>query len=311
MMSMLAAFCLAGILYRVRRNETARAGLLVLIVGLYIVEIGNVSLAGLPHKEEKNRNIFLKGFAETKELAQFLKRQQMPLRVDVNENDISINFGDWYGIDSMNGYVASHPVNFSEIEAYTPRTKMLYGVNYTLSKKPTMPGQEELFRDANGVIVFKNPNVLPRVWTVHEAIQVKNPQDARNHLQDPNFDLRKKTFGYAVPPRLEQCDGDQIRYFGRDTNSTTAMVDMKCRGLLVESENDAAGWIALVDGVKTPVYEAYGVLRGVVVGPGAHKVEMRYRPLSVIDGAVATLSAFIGALVLVAVSWRKRRQGET
>jgi hypothetical protein len=311
MMSVLIAFCLAGILYRVRRNEAARTGLLVLIVGLYIVEIGNSSLSGLPHKDEKNRNIFLKGFAETKELAQFLRRQPEPLRVDVNENDISINFGDWYGIDAMNGYVASHPVNFSEIEAYTPRTKMLYGVNYTLSKKPTMPGQEELFRDSNGVIVFKNPNVLPRVWTVHEAIQVRNPQDARNHLQDPNFDLRKKTFGYAAPPPLERCDGDQIRYFSRATNSTTAMVDMKCRGMLIESENDAAGWIALVDGVEMPVYEAYGVLRGVVVGPGAHKVEMRYRPLSVIAGAVATMSALIGALVLAALSWRKPRQGET
>jgi uncharacterized membrane protein YfhO len=64
------------------------------------------------------------------------------------------------------------------------------------------------------------------------------------------------------------------------------------------SEANAPGWVARVDGHKTPIYEAYTTLRGVVVGPGTHKVETRYRPLSVTAGAVATLSAFLGALVL-------------
>jgi uncharacterized membrane protein YfhO len=62
-----------------------------------------------------------------------------------------------------------------------------------------------------------------------------------------------------------------------------------------------------VDGQKTPIYEAYTTMRGVVVGPGKHKIEMRYRPLSVLGGAAATLTAFLGALVLCFVPWWKRR----
>ena len=56
--------------------------------------------------------------------------------------------------------------------------------------------------------------------------------------------------------------------------------------------------MAFVDGKKAPIYEAYTVLRGVVVGQGRHTIVMRYRPLSVQAGGVATLSAFIGAMVL-------------
>ncbi|HYL34567.1 MAG TPA: hypothetical protein VEV17_01495 [Bryobacteraceae bacterium] len=306
MITSLAAFALAGLIYRCSRNETVRTGLLVLIIGLYIVEIGNVSLYALPHKDEKNRNVFLKGFDDTQRAADFLQSQPGPVRLEVNGDDVSINLGDWYGIDTSNGYSASLPINFNELEIHTPRTKMLYGVNYTLSKKPNMEGQQEVFRDNNGLLVFKNPNTLPRVWTVHEAVQVASPREARGHLQDPNFDLRKKTFGYAAPPAMDRCDGDAIRYFSRGINSSTVQVDMQCRGMVVQSENDAPGWIARVDGKETPIYEAYTALRGVVVGPGKHKIEMRYRPLSVVAGGAATLSAFLGALALCAAGWLRR-----
>jgi hypothetical protein len=296
MMTALVAFAASGLLYRASRAVVIRWGVPALLIGLYLVELGNVSLYALPNKEEKNRSIYLKGFSETKSVAEFLRRQPAPLRVEVNGDDVSINFGDWYGIDTSNGYAASLPATFQDLEIFTPRTKSLYGVNYTLSRKPTMDGQQEVFRDDNGLIVYKNPNALPRIWTVHQAIRVRDPQDVRAHLQDPAFDLAKKTFGYAAPPSLEWCDGDSVKSYSRGINSTTARVEMKCRGMVVQSENMAPGWVAFVDGKKTPIYEAYGALRGVVVDAGSHKLELRYRPLSVTIGALATLLTFAAAL---------------
>lgn len=305
MISVLAAFALAGIVFRASRSEAVGALLLMLIVGLYIVELGNVSLFTLPHKEEASRNIYLKHYDATKAVIDFLRRQPPPMRVEVNGDDVPFNFGDWYSIDTSNGYAASLPVNFNEIEIHTPRAKTLYGVNYTLSKKPTMEGQQELFRDDNGLVVYGNADALPRVWTVHQAVRVKDAKDARKYLQDPTFELRKSTFGYAAPPPLEQCDGDTVRSFNRSTNSTRTVVDMECRGMVVQSENAAPGWVATVDGKQAPIYEAYTVFRGVVVGPGSHKIEMRYHPWSVYAGAVSTFAALIGALVL-AIGGRRR-----
>jgi hypothetical protein len=308
-MAAVAALLLAGILFRVSRNEAVGRGLLALIIGLYVIEIGNVSLYGMPNKEEKDRNIYLKNFEATRHLSIFLKIQPPPLRVDVNDADVSFNFGDWYGIDTLTGYTASMPDAFLQLEMRSRRTKKLLGVNFDVSKNPTMEGQQEVFRDAAGLAVYKNPDVLPRVWVVHEGVQVKDANDARRHLQDPAFDLQKKTFGYAAPPAMEQCEGDTVRRFERGVNSTTAIIDMKCRGMVVMSEADAPGWVARVDGQKTPIYDAYTMLRGVVVGPGTHKIETRYRPLSVTAGAVATLSAFIGALVLWVIPRVHRLRG--
>ena len=298
MMTAVVAFAASGLLYRASRGVQIRRGLPALLIGLYLVELGNVSLYALPNKEEKNRTIYLKGFSETKTVAEFLKREPAPLRVEVNGDDVSINFGDWYGIDTSNGYAASLPANFQDLAIFTPRTKSLYGVNYTLSKKPTMDGQQEAFRDDNGLIVYKNSNVLPRIWTVHQAVQVKDSDELHKYLQDPAFDLAKRTFGYAPPPTLEQCDGDSVKSYSRGINSTTARVEMKCRGMVIQSENMAPGWVALVDGRKTPIYEAYGALRGVVIDAGSHKLDLRYRPLSVTIGALATFLTFAAALVL-------------
>src|SRR5260370_27561946 len=215
------------------------------------------------------------------------------MRVDVNENDVPFNVGDWYEIDTLSGYAASMPDAFLQLEMRTPRTKKLLGVNYEVSRKPTMEGQQEIFRDANGLAVYKNPDVLPRVWVIHEGIQVRDVKEARRYLQDPSFDLQKKTFGYAAPPAMEECEGDAVRRFERGVSSTTAIVDMKCRGMLVMSEANAPGWVARGDGRKTPIYDAYTTLRGVVVGPGTHKIETRYRPLTVTAGAVAAPAAFV------------------
>jgi len=306
MMSILAAFALAGLFYRAGRSDAARAGLLTLIVALYIVEVGNVTLYALPHKEDKNRSIFLQHYGETRQVAEFLQRQPAPLRVWVNGDDVNFNFGDWYGIDMMNGYVAGMPFNVNQLEIHTTRTRMLYGAAYTVAKKPLFEGQQEVFRDDKGLTVYKSATVLPRVWTVHDSVRVSDPADARRHLQDPGFDLQNRTFGYFTPPRMEQCSGDTVQSFSRGINGVTVFVDMKCRGMVVMSENNAAGWKAFVDGREVPMFDAYTALRGIVVDSGRHKIETRYRPLSVFAGAATTLTTLLAALALWLAP--KRRQ---
>lgn len=275
---------------------------------LLLMELGNQAFYWLPAKEDKVAVTYLSAFTNTRDVADFLKRQPQPLRADVSREDVEFNFGDWYGIDAMEGVIPSVPASLYNLEFTSERTRLLYGSNYAVARKPTMADEEEVFRDSTGLVVYKNPRALPRVWTVHQLVVAKDPQDAQRLMQDSNFDLRNKTFGYPPAPGLEQCDGDSVQSFRRDANSSTAVVDMKCAGMVVESENDAPGWSATVDGKLTPVYQAYTALRGVVVGPGRHTIEMRYRPLSVMAGAAATFSAFLAALALCLVPRLGRRQ---
>jgi uncharacterized membrane protein YfhO len=124
-------------------------------------------------------------------------------------------------------------------------------------------------------------------------------------MQDPGFDLSRKTFSYSPPPAMDQCEGDTIQSAHLGVNETTITVTMQCRGLVVLSENDGPGWAATLDGAPAPIYDAYTTLRAVAVGPGTHTIRMEYRPLSFRAGASASILALLSALVL---AFRVKRQ---
>ncbi len=66
------------------------------------------------------------------------------------------------------------------------------------------------------------------------------------------------------------------------------------------------GWTATVDGHKAPVLRADAIFRGVVVGPGRHRVEFSYRnPAEHPGRLVAGFALF--AVVGLAVAGRRRR----
>ena len=307
MMFPLAAFALAALMYRFGRSGKSLGWISTLLIGLYLVEQANESIVYTPAKNDPNLGVYLTSFDTTKEVAQFLKQQAGPVRAEVRREDVGFNFGDWYGIDTMSGNIPSMPAELANLGFFTGRTMMLFGTNYTVARKSTMEGQEEVFRDRSDLIVFKNPKAFPRVWTVHDAVKVKDPGEAFWRLQNAT-DVQTTTFSLESPPAMEHCEGDEVRSFVRDINSTAAVVDMKCRGIVIQGENAAPGWTATVDGKPAPIFKAYTTLRGVVVAQGVHKIEMRYRPLSVIGGALATSVAFLGALG-ICVANRLRRRG--
>jgi hypothetical protein len=83
-------------------------------------------------------------------------------------------------------------------------------------------------------------------------------------------------------------------------------VDLTCAsasgGYAVVLDAAAPGWSAEVDGVPAPLEAADTVFRAVRVGPGEHRIAMRYRTPWLRAGAAIALAAWIawGAVVLVA-----------
>ncbi|MGH9182609.1 MAG: YfhO family protein [Acidimicrobiales bacterium] len=90
------------------------------------------------------------------------------------------------------------------------------------------------------------------------------------------------------------------------TQSIVVTVRARRPGLLVVSEAWFPGWSATVDGEPTPVVRADGLVLGVPVDPGRHRVELRYRPPGLPLGASVTGSA---VLVLAVGGWWSRRRG--
>ena len=68
------------------------------------------------------------------------------------------------------------------------------------------------------------------------------------------------------------------------------------------SEVNYPGWVAKVNDMETPIVEVDGVLRGVVLPAGPVRVEMSYRPNSLLIGAVLSSVTLLIGLALLAVN---------
>jgi hypothetical protein len=302
----LVALLLALLLEGWRKGHIAQGPAAALALGLMLIEFGNVSGMAWANREESNRNIYLKKLREDIDLADFLRSVPWPARVEIPEQEIPYNFGDWYGIDQFGGYVASLPINILDLPWHAPRAKQIFGVNFSVSREPPGPNQSEVFQSARGLKVYWNTDAFPRVWTVHEARQVRQRSEVEATLGGTSFDHRRKTVLLEPPPAMEVCQAaDEVKLTRRNSGRVTIEADMGCRGMVILGDSYFPGWVATVDGKRTKIYEAYSAVRGVVVERGKHRVEMRYLPVSIFAGLLMSLTGVCGAAIL---SFRARRK---
>jgi uncharacterized membrane protein YfhO len=119
-------------------------------------------------------------------------------------------------------------------------------------------------------------------------------------LRDPSFDFRRKAILTAAPPSLEQCPaGDELRIVRHGADRVTIAAVMACRGMVVLAESYFPGWRLRIDGKPAEMLEVYGALRGIVVEPGSHTMDMIYRPASNLGGAALSLTGLLTAIGIV------------
>src|SRR6185295_2376039 len=104
-MTALIALLLAGLLYGWKSNylSAQTAGLLVTL--LMLLELGNVTPYSFPHREQATS--LLKKLTEHSDIAKFLQSREDLIRVEIDDQEVPYNFGDWYGIEHFGGYLAS------------------------------------------------------------------------------------------------------------------------------------------------------------------------------------------------------------
>jgi hypothetical protein len=294
----LVALSLAALLHswklRVLSNSTA-VGLLFVVV---LFELGTVTGADYRHREAPGG--FLAKLESNGDVVEFLRNQPDFVRIEVDTEAVPYNIGDWEGIDQFRAYLGGMTWNVAQFEIDRLKggrlSSMLFALNYYLGRDPIRSGQAEVFRAGSGLRVFRNPEAFPHFWTVHEAVSVKI-SELIPRLQ--SADLRRQVLLPQSAPALEKCaNGDGGKLLQRHDAFVLLEVNMACKGMFVLSETFFPGWDATIDGSSIPIYEAYGVLRGVVVDAGIHKIEFRYHPLTVYCGAFLTAVGLVAALLL-------------
>jgi hypothetical protein len=156
--------------------------------------------------------------------------------------------------------------------------------------------------------VYALAGAAPRAAVVGAQQVVASAEDALDAVTGAGFDSTRVAVTERPLPGLpraasaEPAGSAPIVHVEADRLEVTAAAERA--GLLVVSDAWFPGWTATVDGRPTEVERVNYVFRGVRVGPGTHRVEFAYRPLSWRIGWIVSLVAVLG---IAAAAWAPRR----
>jgi len=283
------------------RGATARFAVAALIVCdlnafAWIIESrSEVTKAGRNHLE---RLLSCRGTAA------FLRSQPGLFRVHIATN-WAPNLGDLYGIQTIDGMGATLLRDFERMLTRVPRSSELLNVRYVV--KPRDAAEPGAVYEDPFWKVYENRGYFPRGWIVHETALEPSPEKVPARMAEPGFDARRTALLQApLDSELEPKQGEQaedVAFQSHRANRIELTTRAHSRGLLVLSEVYYPGWQATVNGRPAGMVRVDGLFRGIVVPPGESRVVLRYRPRSILAGALLTLLAFLGTLSLGIVAW--------
>jgi len=145
--------------------------------------------------------------------------------------------------------------------------------------------------------VYANPYAVPRAFVVGAETVTGDQLGA---VTAAGFDPRATA---VVSSPLGLRGSGSARVVVDAPERVVVRAEAGDRALLVLADTWFPGWRAKVDGRDAPIVRADQLLRGVVIGRGAHTVEFAYAPWSWRVGWIVSL---LTALALAFAVWRRR-----
>ena len=170
-----------------------------------------------------------------------------------------------------------------------------------------------LLHEANRSKIYINEGYFPRAFAVPQAEIMPDETATLLALQANQTQLNQILFlelaGNPAPPHLGQPNDQPIgttTITSYQLNAIEIAVNFQQDGFLLLADGYDSGWIAQIDGGKTPVYRANSVIRGIFVPAGEHLVTFRFQPVDFyLSGVISLMSAGICLLTILFQS-RKR-----
>jgi hypothetical protein len=159
--------------------------------------------------------------------------------------------------------------------------------------------------------VDRNRGALPRAFMAYSWRRVTTANEALYQTlgSEPNRARDQPVIEFAPPVQDGSSPPAGPVRFTVDRDQRVDMeVNARRRGYLVLHDTFYPGWRATVDGISVPILAANFNFRAVPVPAGAHTVSFRYRPASVIAGAVITALTAIAMVAAGGALWLRRRR---
>lgn len=189
----------------------------------------------------------------------------------------------------------------------------MINVKYILSLVPLENNGLQLVYD-NEIKIYKNKDVLPRVFFVPNWKVIQNDKELQDSLKDKEFNPREVVFVEDAPPADEDVSKSQvdngskidIRKFNANEIVVNAVVPKD--GFLFFGDNYYPGWRAQIDGKQSKIYRANYCFKAVFLKKGSHKVRFIFLPKSLATGGKVSLVTFCLCIAILVANflWKRR-----
>jgi hypothetical protein len=228
--------------------------------------------------------------------------------------------GDHNRMGFLAAVSAMRPDGFYARPAYYDWLEAL-SVRWLLLPVPAITNRVERVSETPYTAVYRVNGMLPRARFAPHVRLVPSMDDALRLSAAGTLDPRQEIVlqnaadvrsveaaqsGTLGGPESARIVVDRATVVVIEANSTRG-------GLLVLADAFYPGWIAAVDGREQPVLRANGMMRGVAVSPGAHRVVFQFRSKAVRLGLLLTtigLTLLASAALLLAFGRRAGNRTE-
>jgi hypothetical protein len=163
-----------------------------------------------------------------------------------------------------------------------------------------------------GWVISRIPHTLPRVYWTARSIRAPDWETAVQYLPDlvrssvPGVILHHGDEPGSTAAEPAATDPIPVKIIDEQPGLLVATVQAPEAGWLVFNEMYYPGWKGRIDGAPVPVHQVNGIMKGIKVPAGAHRVEFEYHPDSLRFGLLAALLGIVSAVVLLV---RDQRRG--
>jgi hypothetical protein len=189
------------------------------------------------------------------------------------------------------------------------------GVAYLIGPSPRSSPLLEPVRSGDGVLpfVYGLRDASPFAHFARRLDVRESEQDALAHVADAGFDSRSEAVVERLPDgwvnpadSVEESPGD-ANLVSRDTDRIEIDVAVPERRLLVVNQAKYPGWRATVDGAPTEILRANGLVQGISIAPGRHRLVLEFHPSGFRWGCAVASAAGLFLAFLAATGRGARR----
>lgn len=315
----------AFLVYMFIKGKTNRTILIVSLLVLFAFDLWRVNYRRMDVAES---SIQEEVFQRKSEVYNYLKQDNDVFRVaDFSSNPA--NIPAYFFMENINGYHAAKLRVYQDIldlaqpEPYAGSTSVLFNpflwnimnVKYIITNRPFGEGTQPIFQSQlSGDYVYNNPGALPRAFFVGGVKKAKQMEILTN-LREGNFDPVQTAFiEKDLVSEIEIPDSTAFARIKERKNEYLSF-DVKASGnnfLFISEIYYPAGWTAYIDGKETDIIKTNFAFRGLIVPPGEHKIEMKFRSTGFEQGK--TISTIVNIFVMLTfvfaiyIEWRNKKK---